>query len=209
MLPPTIPIFPLPNVVLFPGVFLPLHIFEERYRAMVRDALAGDRLIGIVLLRAGWEAEYDGNPPVYDVGCAGLITHSERLDDGRFNIVLHGLARFRIVGEENHGWEYRRATVETIDEPGGPAVREAIRHRRPQLEELLAPFVESADQHLPDSMPEDELVNALSQYLDMEPVERQALLERPDVVARCEALIELLEMKAMLPGNGWAGTGTQ
>src|SRR5687767_3145429 len=68
MLPPTIPVFPLPNVVLFPNVFLPLHIFEPRYRRMVDDALNGDRIIGMVLLRAGWERDYDGRPAVYAVG---------------------------------------------------------------------------------------------------------------------------------------------
>jgi len=205
MLPSTIPIFPLPNVVLFPGVFLPLHIFEERYRALVRDALAGDRLIGIVLLRPGWEDDYEGAPEVYDLGCAGLITHSERLEDGGFNIVLHGMAKFRILSEEQEVWSYRRARVEMLDEPMGDAVREEIRGRRHQLETLLAPMIDSSDQHLPEAMPEDELVNALSQYLDLEPVERQALLECRDVVTRCAALIELLEMKAMLPGSGWNG----
>ena len=76
MLPPTIPLFPLPNVVLFPNVLLPLHIFEPRYRDLVRDALAGDQVIGMVLLRPGYEGDYDGRPPIYSVGCAGLITHS-------------------------------------------------------------------------------------------------------------------------------------
>ncbi len=90
MLPPTIPLFPLPNVVLFPNVYLPLHIFEPRYREMVSDALDGDRIIGMVLLRPGWEGDYEGRPAVYPVGCAGLISHAERLSDGRYNIVLQG-----------------------------------------------------------------------------------------------------------------------
>ena len=79
----------------FPNVFLPLHIFEPRYRQMVADALAGDRIIGMVLLQPGYEDDYDGAPPVYAIGCAGLITHVERLADGRYNIVLRGLERFR------------------------------------------------------------------------------------------------------------------
>src|SRR5260370_17055418 len=99
MLPPTIPIFPLPNVVLFPNVFLPLHICEPRYRQMVDAALNGDRIIGMVLLRPGWEGDYEGRPPVYPIGCAGVITHSERLPDGRFNIVLPGMEKFRIASE--------------------------------------------------------------------------------------------------------------
>src|SRR5688572_32951673 len=100
MLPDKLPLFPLPNVVLFPNVFLPLHIFEQRYREMVSDVLQGDRLIGMVLLRPGWESDYEGCPPVYSIGCSGVITHAERLDDGRFNIVLRGVERFRIVEEE-------------------------------------------------------------------------------------------------------------
>src|SRR4029079_2304836 len=79
MLPPTLPIFPLPNVVLFPNVFLPLHIFEPRYREMVNDALSGDRIIGMVLLRPGWQSDYEGRPPVYPVGCAGVVTHAARV----------------------------------------------------------------------------------------------------------------------------------
>src|SRR5580765_5377799 len=95
-----LPLFPLPNVVLFPNVFLPLHIFEPRYREMVADAIAGDRVIGIVLLRSGWEHDYEGRPPVYSVGCNGVITHFERLADGRYNIILRGVERFRIVSED-------------------------------------------------------------------------------------------------------------
>ena len=100
MLPPTIPLFPLPNVVLFPNVFLPLHIFEARYRAMVSEALGGDRIIGMVLLKPRYEANDEEHPPVFAVGCAGVITHAEPLGDGRFNIVLRGIERFRITGED-------------------------------------------------------------------------------------------------------------
>ena len=95
-----LPLFPLPTAVLFPNVFLPLHVFEPRYREMVADALNSDRLIGMALLRPGWEADYDGRPAVYPVGCSGVITHVERLADGRYNIVLRGLDRFRIVDED-------------------------------------------------------------------------------------------------------------
>src|SRR5688572_24756731 len=115
MLPPVIPIFPLPNAVLFPNVFMPLHIFEARYRAMVADALAGDRIVGMVLLKAGYEADYEGRPPVFPVGCAGVITHSEPLRDGRFNIVLKGLEKFRITGED-HSQAYRLALIDSLPE---------------------------------------------------------------------------------------------
>src|ERR1700676_438567 len=88
-------LFPLPNVVLFPNVFLPLPILEPRYRELIADALASDRLIGMVLLRPGWNTDYDGRPPVYPIGCSGLITHVERVPDGRYNIALRGVERFR------------------------------------------------------------------------------------------------------------------
>src|SRR5205814_3835065 len=110
-----LPLFPLPNVVLFPNVFLPLHIFEPRYREMVADAVASDRLIGMVLLRPGWDKDYEGRPPIYAVGCSGVMTHVERLPDGRYNIVLRGLKRFRIL-EEDHERSYRRAVVEPLHE---------------------------------------------------------------------------------------------
>src|SRR5206468_2475373 len=111
-----LPLFPLPNVVLFPNVFLPLHIFEARYREMVADAIAGDRLIGMVLLRPGWDQDYEGRPPVYPIGCSGLITHVEQLADGRYNIVLRGVERFRIIAED-HTRSYRRASIERLLEP--------------------------------------------------------------------------------------------
>src|SRR5204862_66647 len=98
-----LPLFPLPNVVLFPNVFLPLHIFEPRYREMVGDALAGDRMIGMVLLKPGWESDYEGRPPVYPIGCSGVITHAERLQDGRFNIVLRRVARRAARDEADDG----------------------------------------------------------------------------------------------------------
>jgi uncharacterized protein len=204
MLPPTIPIFPLPNVVLFPNVFLPLHIFEPRYREMVTDALEGDRIIGMVLLRPGWEGNYEGRPAVYPIGCAGLITHSERLPDGRYNIVLRGYEKFRITAED-HSRPYRIAAVETVLEDVTEPERAAIRLERRRLEALLVPQPEGrgSDPKVPPSMADEDLVNALAQYLELEPVEKQALLERKGLLARCRSLIELLEMKVMVSRDKW------
>jgi Lon protease-like protein len=209
MLPPLIPIFPLPNAVLFPNVFLPLHIFETRYRAMVGDALAGDRIIGMVLLQPGYESDYAGRPPVYAVGCAGVITHAERLTDGRFNIVLRGIEKFRITGEDGSKL-YRLAHVEPMPEQANEEERAAIRKQRQRLEALLAAAVERAgsDPKFPPAVPDDDLVNALSQYLELDPVERQALLEQPGVLKRCRALIDLLEMKTHAPRGTWDGRST-
>jgi Lon protease-like protein len=202
MLPPSIPIFPLPNVVLFPNVFLPLHIFEQRFREMVADAVAGDRIIGMVLLRPGWEEDYQGRPPVYPVGCAGLITNFEQLDDGRYNIILRGMQKFRIADEDDRR-SYRQARVEGIAEPIDDTVREAIRRDRGRLEAVVAKGLRQAgtEGQVPTSMPDEDLVNALAQYLDLEPVEKQALLERDGPLARCESLIELLEMKMLLASH--------
>src|SRR5882724_2803444 len=139
-----LPIFPLPNVVLFPNVFLPLHIFEPRYREMVADAVAGDRMLGIVLLRPGWERDYEGRPPVYPIGCSGVITHVERLPDGRYNIVLRGMERFRIR-EEDTSRPYRLAAIEPLGEPPVAASdRDRVRTCRAKLEALLAPAAEKA-----------------------------------------------------------------
>ncbi|MGB2717929.1 MAG: LON peptidase substrate-binding domain-containing protein [Vicinamibacterales bacterium] len=207
MLPSEIPIFPLPNVVLFPNVFLPLHIFEPRYRQMVADALAGDRIIGMVLLRPGWEGNYEGRPPVYPIGCAGLVTHAEPLTDGRYNIVLRGLEKFRILEEES-GHDYRIARVQTIMEGINDADRASMRVERRRLEALLVPQPEGrgSDAKVPPSMADEDLVNALAQYLELEPVEKQALLEREGLLARCRSLIELLEMKVIVSQNKWQGT---
>jgi Lon protease-like protein len=206
MLPPTIPIFPLPNVVLFPNVFLPLHIFEPRYRQMVADALQGDRIIGMVLLRPGWQANYEGRPAVYAVGCAGVITHAEKLPDGRSNIVLRGMEKFRITGEDE-GKAYRIAHVETIDERSGAPRGEMLAERR-RLEALLVPQPDrQPDPAVPSWMPDDELVNALAQYMELEPVEKQALLEREGPLDRCRSLVELLEMKLLVAHHSWERDG--
>jgi Lon protease-like protein len=209
-----LPLFPLPNVVLFPNVFLPLHIFEPRYREMVADAIDSDRMIGMVLLKAGWEHEYDGSPSVYPIGCSSVITHVERLDDGRYNIVLRGVERFRIL-EENYERRYRRALIEPLAERTLAAEdRASLRHQRSRLEVLLAPSIDrdlgqtqsaranasapGPDPMIPAGMADEELVNALAQYLDLEPIEKQALLEREGLRSRAESLVELLEMKLML-----------
>ena len=197
MLPPTIPLFPLPNVVLFPGVFLPLHVFEERYRALTRDALSGDRIIGMTLLRPGFEGDYHGRPPMYPVGCAGVISHSDQLPDGRYNIVLHGLSKFRIVEEMPDG-EYRRARIEALTEVTDAPARRQIRDLRTKIEGLLLSALKATEVQIPGSLSDEDLVHALCQYLQFEPAERQALLECEGTVARARALTEFLEMQALL-----------
>ena len=206
-----LPLFPLPNVVLFPNVFLPLHIFEPRYREMVADTVSSDRLIGMVLLRPGWDKDYEGRPPIYPVGCSGVMTHVERLSDGRYNIVLRGLERFQIV-QEDHDLSYRRALVDSLPERRlSIDDRAAVRQCRHKLESLLQPAVagdirapkstpgrsRAGEARIPEAMSDEDLVNALAQYLDLEPLEKQALLEQPCLRSRASSLVELLEMKMM------------
>jgi Lon protease-like protein len=205
MLPATIPIFPLPNVVLFPNVFLPLHIFEPRYREMVADTLEGDRLIGMVLLRPGWEGDYEGRPPIFPIGCAGLISHHERLPDGRYNIVLRGLEKFR-VEEEDNSRLYRIGRITSLHEPLLETERAEVRAARQRLETLLVPQPEgrAQDPKVPPAMSDEDLVNALAQYMELEPLEKQALLERTGLLERCRSLIELLEMKLIVARHDWS-----
>ena len=190
--------------MLFPSVFLPLHIFEPRYREMVEDALAGDRVIGMVLLRRGWEADYEGRPPVFPIGCAGVVTHHERLDDGRFNIVLRGLHKFRILGEDEER-AYRLARVEALREPSC-AEPDALAQSRQRLEALIASEPRQ-DGIFPTSMSDEELVHALAQYMELEPIEKQALLECDGLLARCRSLVELLEMRLLTARGRWTSGG--
>jgi Lon protease-like protein len=196
-------LFPL-GIVLLPTERIPLHIFEPRYRTMVADALAADRVIGMVLLRPGWESDYDGRPAVYPIGCAGLITHAERLHDGGYNIVLQGLEKFRIL-DEDETRTYRLARIDSIAEVSSGEHRAEIREARRRLESLLVPQPDGRgiDPKVPATMPDEDLVNALAQYLEFEPVEKQALLERDGLLSRCRSLIELLEMKVMAAHRKW------
>jgi Lon protease-like protein len=197
-----LPIFPLPTVVLFPSVCLPLHIFEPRYREMVHDAVRGDRMIGMVLLRPGWERDYEGRPPVYAVGCSGLITHVERLQDGRYNIMLRGLERFRIL-REDHQRRYRRAAIEPLPERTLTADdRLTLRTARAKLESMLSPAAAGPSpkelRTAAAAMPDEELVNALAQHLELDPLEKQALLEQDSLTRRAASLVELIEMKILM-----------
>ena len=133
-------LFPLPNTVFYPGTCLPLHIFEPRYRKMIEDALNNNSLIGMVLLSSGWEADYYGRPKVASVGCAGRITKHERLPDGKFNILLEGLSRFRIFGESDNK-PYRVAEVEFLNSTHDHLLKadyaEAIRQLISDYEEMI------------------------------------------------------------------------
>ncbi len=193
-LPPELPLFPLPEVVLFPGVPRPLLIFEPRYREMIADALKGNRIIGMVLLRPGFEKDYEGRPPIYSIGCAGVIEDYERLPDGRYGILLRGLTTFRVVSEDQRK-PYRLARVEAVpellrDEERGPL--STLRERLAKLLYAVLPLgVEPPDPGLDDA----EFINVTAQALGMPESARQDLLERNSVLSRARALVERLEQK--------------
>ena len=182
------PLFPLPEVSLFPGVSRPFLIFEPRYRDMIADALAGDRIIGMVALRPGFEKDYDGRPPTYDVGCAGRIQQYEKLADGRYVILLQGLTTFRIAREDQRK-PYRLARVEEVPELLKNEERGQLSTLRERLTQLLyvsLPLgVEPPDPDLDDA----EFVNVTALNLSMSEAERQELLERNSVLARARALV--------------------
>ena len=194
-IPAVIPIFPLEVTMLFPGVSRPLHIFEPRYRAMVSDALKGDRIIGMTTLKPGYEDNYQGRPPIYEVGCAGIITEVEELSGGRFNIVLRGIVKFRVTGEDQSR-SYRLANVEALPEALDDAETAALHKLRQRLEELIT---KGSDSKVESGTADEQLINMVAQYLPMGLAERQGLLELRNALLRARALIELIEAKKTTP----------
>jgi Lon protease-like protein len=192
--PSVIPIFPLEAATLFPNGTYPLHIFEPRYRAMVADALKGDRIIGMVTLQPGYEKDYEGRPPIFPTGCAGLITEYEELPDGAYNIVLGGLVKFRVVSEDQSR-PYRLARIEPIPEPLDDKKTGALAERRKRIETLLDALADKLSVgQPPPGMPDETLIDLLSQFLPLEARgDRQRLLEREDPLARATAIVDVLE----------------
>jgi Lon protease-like protein len=199
-------LFPLPNLVLFPAVVQPLHIFEPRYREMMADALAGDRLLAMALLKPGWEADYHLAPPIHPTVCVGRIFQEERLPDGRYNLLLHGLARARVVEEIAGDKPYRMARVSLIEEaPAAPSVEEAF--RRELGEQMARCFAQQSAalaqlrQLLVSTMPLGTLCDVFAFALPL-PVEvKQELLEEGKVEARVRRLLAHLEQSPPPPAS--------
>lgn len=191
-----LPIFPLPNLVFFPKTRLPLHVFEPRYRQMVSDVISGEERIGMILLKPGWEESYYGSPAVYEFGTAGVIERVARFDDGRYNLVLNGITRFRIL-EQVSETPYRVARVEAVPEIQ-PSPQDAYATRE-WLVELSNRYLE----FLPgqNEVPElataslDEITNALVMSLTIEIEEKQQLLEVTAMLDRAERIGNLLQQK--------------
>ncbi len=192
-------LFPLPNVVLFPHVMLPLHIFEPRYRQMTADALADDRLIAMVLLKSGTEAEFEERPTLHPIACLGRIVAEQRLDDGRYNLLLRGLSRARISKEVKRDQLYRSARLELLHDTGLPAPEEAKRLRS-QLAELATTWFnamgldpEQLSKLLDSDLPLGTLGDILSFALPLAVELKQKLLEELDAEQRVQRLIQHLE----------------
>jgi len=207
-IPNTIPIFPLPNVVLFPDTYLPLHIFEPRYQEMVADTLKQEAYIGMALLQEGQLQEgqlqegqlHDahGNPAVCSPGCVGRITTFRPLRDGCSDLILHGLSRYTIE-EELPGKSYRRAKIavpshhpfQTIgdDAARSTLVELAVRYLQARQVQEVCVFITR------ESIAETVLVNSLSSCLDFTPIEKQFLLESESLYQQTRRLIDLLRLR--------------
>jgi Lon protease-like protein len=201
------PLFPLPNVVLFPHVLQPLHIFEPRYRQMVADALEDERLLAMALLQPGWETATDPNPAIYPMVCLGRITAEERLESGRYNLILQGLQRAVVTEEIETDMPYRTARLKLQRDLYVPGVEEY----EPGLRgELLAGFremfpqlaVEQDLQHIFETeIPLGILCDVVAYALRLPPDKAQELLAELSVEQRCELLVKRIRELAAASGS--------
>lgn len=198
-------LFPLPNLVMFPHVLQPLHVFEPRYRALLADALSGDQMIAMTLLSPGWESDYEGRPAIYPVGCLTRIASHQKQPDDRSNVLLLGLSRVRVVRELGPVRPFREAEVEVVpdDYPAGMAADRVLLQRSlvqafqtamPQLD-----VSEQLEQLLGSNLPLGVLTDIVSYSLDMETSQKEALLAEPNVDRRAAALVAHLQETAQEP----------
>lgn len=186
--------FALPNVVFFPKTYLPLHIFEPRYRRMVADATAGGQCIAMALLKEGWETDYYGNPPIYPIACVGRLVSVQPLPDGRSNILLQGLERCDIQVEHAEK-PYREAVISMKPQAPEPGLDPDVRRR---LVDALADYLQTREDSAAwqgffrEEVADEVLVNTLSTYLDCTPLEKQFLLEADGLHQRARRLNDLI-----------------
>jgi Lon protease-like protein len=194
-IPDRLPVFPLPNVVFFPKTYLPLHIFELRYRRMVADTAMGSRCIAMALLKEGWEPDYYGNPSIYPTLCVGRIMSVQPLPDGRSNILLQGLERCEIQ-EEHFERPYREATIRLKPRPTEEGLQPDVRLT---LIDALTRYLHTREDHavwqgfFRDEVGDEVLVNTLSTYLECTPLEKQFLLEADGLHQRARRLNDLIQ----------------
>jgi Lon protease-like protein len=194
-----IPLFPLPNVVLFPRAVLPLHIFEERYKAMVADALEGDRQIAMALLRPGWETNYYGRAALEPVVCVGTILNHERLADGRYNLLLQGHTRATLVEEAACPTpSYRRARLAVLRE--SPVMEIDLSNERVRLTSIFSeepfaglPLAQRFSQMLSSTIPTSDVADLAAFHLLENICLKQKLLAEPDPRCRVRKVVGALE----------------
>lgn len=210
-LPTIIPIFPLPNFVLFPGVKVPLHIFEPRYREMINDVSQAHGIIGMTMLKGDWERDYDAFPDLYEFGCAGQIGALSRLGDGRFNLLLDGTCEFRVIRERREH-SYRVAEVEWRPVPAGRLDLDALAMEA--LRELLFRFLGEPAAELWRSLVEQrgmrgaDLINFICFHLDVYPIDKQTLLEAGESRANCLLDVLTFKLEERKLGLGRPGGGS-
>jgi len=192
-----VPLFPLSSVVFFPNTLLPLHIFEPRYKEMVNAAIDNEKIIGMALLKPGWESDYYGNPDVYDVIGMGKIVSSEVFEDGKINIILYGLKRARIQ-EIITDRPYRLARVSIMD--NNPDTKDDI--YRGKIEELIYKWNlylnEKQKAHrinINTKLPLENLTDALAGFIFSNVFDKQRLLEETNVLKRAEIIIADLQTR--------------
>ncbi|HWH22302.1 MAG TPA: LON peptidase substrate-binding domain-containing protein [Allosphingosinicella sp.] len=193
-----IPLFPLAGALLFPRSQIPLHIFEPRYRAMVRDALSGESLIGMVQPRDRKEP-----PGLFEVGCLGTISTSEELEDGRFNILLDGLSRFRIRRELKVETPYRQAEADSSGFDDSAEAEPLASVQRAELERESRRYADalgySVDWESVSRLDDEMLVNGIAQIAPLDIGSKQALLEAPDIAARADLLVQFMQFQRLSP----------
>lgn len=182
-------IFPLAGAILFPGLQLPLHVFEPRYRALVGDALARDRRIAMIQPQTG-----DEGAPLFSIGCVGKIDEVEALEDGRYNVILEGEARFRLLRELGVSTPFRQVEGELLSEAEDEALSAV---ERASLEQEAKHFADrqgySVDWDSVARLDDVSLVNGISQIAPFDSAAKQALLEADDLGSRCELLVQLMQ----------------
>ncbi|MGX7925073.1 LON peptidase substrate-binding domain-containing protein [Tsuneonella sp. HG094] len=182
-------IFPLPGAILFPGLHLPLHIFEPRYRALVGDALARDRRIAMIQPQTAVEGA-----PLFQVGCVGKIDEVEALDDGRYNIVLTGEARFRVRRELDVTTPFRQVEADLLEEDPLAALASV---ERAGFEQEARAFADAqgyiVDWDSVERLDDRTLIDGVSQIAPFDPAAKQALLEAETLSQRCELLVQLMQ----------------
>lgn len=195
-------LFPLPNLVLFPDAFAPLKVFEDRYTKLVEDAKDDDNLIALALLKPGWEEDYVGTPAIHSTVCVGKILRQRRLPSGKFDVLLYGLFRGRII-EELGAFPYRRARIEIMEDVVLPLQAEVIarRVRRaldmvPGRKSVIWEMRRMANQLRGVDAAPGRYADAVANASDLLPESRYELLSEPDVLRRLERLIGLLEARA-------------